>query len=456
MPPITSKATAAESARVRAVERYRLLDSAHDQVLSRVVRLAAEFCSAPMAVVSIVGRDRIRFVASHGFDVDLPTVSRNDGLFGSAVLSDAPHVVRDVRADPGTRDNSLVTEHRIGCYAGAPIVTSDGHRLGAVAVLDNDPCTATDAQLATLTDLAAIVAEQLDLRVSARTALRAERQLRGVAEDDRDEARRDRDDAQSDRDEAVRDRNIAEHDRDLIAQYATVLQRTLLPPSLPYIDGLTVASHYHPASSRQVGGDFYDVFAVGSNRWAFFIGDVEGHGAEAAVVTSLIRYTLRSAALHYDNPIDVLVELNSVLLREVEPRRFCTVLFGILEPRSDGPGFGVTIATGGHQPALLADAASGTVEQIRPSHGMLVGLIPGASFDACSLRLLPGQTLICYTDGIVESRRAEITFDEDRLAAFVTERTTLGAAALIDDLVALIPKLSPDDDIALLALGIAR
>ncbi len=61
-------------------------------------------------------------------------------------------------------------------------------------------------------------------------------------------------------------------------------------------------------------------------RWASFIGDVLGHGAGAAVVTSLIRYTLRSAALHYSDPTLALTELNSVLLRENEPRHFCTVI----------------------------------------------------------------------------------------------------------------------------------
>ena len=66
---------------------------------------------------------------------------------------------------------------------------------------------------------------------------------------------------------------------------------SLLPPALPKIEGLLLASHYHPASPRRVGGDFYDLFPLGDNRWAFFVGDVEGHGVDAAVATSLIRYT---------------------------------------------------------------------------------------------------------------------------------------------------------------------
>ncbi|PRC56842.1 protein phosphatase, partial [Mycobacterium sp. ITM-2017-0098] len=85
---------------------------------------------------------------------------------------------------------------------------------------------------------------------------------------------------------------------------------------------------------------------------AFFIGDVLGHGAGAAVVTSLIRYTLRSAALHYSDPTQALSELTSVLLRENAPRRFCTVNYGTVRPTADGTGFTITVATGGHPSGL--------------------------------------------------------------------------------------------------------
>ena len=74
--------------------------------------------------------------------------------------------------------------------------------------------------------------------------------------------------------------------RDALEEYATVLQHTLLPPMLPPIPALAVAAHDHPASASQVGGDFYEVFALGG-RWAFFLRDVEGHGPAAAAVTSL-------------------------------------------------------------------------------------------------------------------------------------------------------------------------
>ena len=268
----------------------------------------------------------------------------------------------------------------------------------------------------------------------------------------RDHAQVKQDDAELDRDSALRDRDFAEHDRDLIEEYASVLQRTLLPPSLPRMDGLTLAAHYHPASPREVGGDFYDVFAVGGNRSAFFIGDVEGHGADAAVATSLIRYTLRSLALHHSDPTRALAELNTVLLRESGRRRFCTVLLGMFEPHADGDGVEFTIATGGHPPALLLDPVSATVDQVRSRKGMLVGATPNATFHSCTVRLRQGQTLLFYTDGIIEARRGLKPFDEAALAAFALERASLGAAGIVDELATLMPKLDPDDDIAVLAI----
>ncbi|WP_244892773.1 PP2C family protein-serine/threonine phosphatase [Mycobacterium asiaticum] len=450
---------------MHAVERYRVLDAPPDRVFGRIAGLAASFFGAPMAAVSVVGRDRIGFVAARGL-ADVRQIPREAGLCEPAIVSGDAYCVPDALTAFPT--NPFAREHRIRFYACAPIVTSGGHRLGTVAVMDHEARDASREQLSVLEDLAAIVMEQLELRLSSLDALGAERRLRDAAEyarDDaradravaqraRDEARRDRDDARLDRDLALRDRDIAEYDRDLTEDYAAVLQQTLLPPVLPRIEGLSLAAHYHPASPRRVGGDFYDVFPLGDNRWAFFVGDVEGHGVEAAVATSLIRYTLRSAALHYRDPTLGLAELNAVLMRELAPRRFCTVLFGTLEPPADGSGCRVTMATGGHPPALLLDPAGGA-EEVRSPDGMLVGMIENAVFDACVIHLRPGQTLLFYTDGIVEARHAATPFNQDNLAVFVAERASLGAVGLVEELTMLIPKLRPDDDIALLAITAA-
>ena len=440
----------AEDARLRAVRRYQILDQAPGAVLGRIAALAARSLNTPMAVVAIIDRDRIWYAALHGVEGGTRQLPLDDGLSAAVILDDAPYVVTDALAQPATADTFFVREHNVRFYAGAPIVTFDGHRLGAVAVMDTEVRTLSPDQLAILEDLAAVVMEQLELRLMSLDAVHLEQRLRGAAESDRDDARGERDQARLDRDSAVRDRGIAERDRDRTEEYAAVLQRTLLPPSLPDIDGVRLASYFRPFSARRVGGDFYDVFTLGGNRWGYFIGDVVGHGADAAVVTSLIRYTLRSAALHYPDLVSGLAELNSVLLREMEPRRFCTVHFGTIDRLDDGR-CRVSIATGGHPPGLLIDPSDGTVEEVRPAGGMLVGALPDATFDVCSFTLQPGQLLVFYTDGLIESRRGANAFDETALAAFVADHAAHGATRLVDDIATLVPRLEPSDDIAVLA-----
>jgi sigma-B regulation protein RsbU (phosphoserine phosphatase) len=420
-----SKVDSVESARMHAVTRYAILDTPPDGAFDRIARIAARFFRTPLATVTIVDTDRIWFKATHGLD-GVQQIGRELGLCASAILNDAPYLVRDALTDHRTATNSLVHgQMGIRFYAAAPIITADGYRLGTVNVLDTEPHEPTDDEMAILADLAQIAMDELELRLSALTTVRRERELRAEAE----------------------------RDKETIESYASVLQRSLLPPSLPEVPGLALAAHYHPASPKQVSGDFYDIFALGDGRWAFFLGDVEGHGASAAALTSLIRYTLRAAALHFCEPTDGLAELNAALMRDPNEKRFCTVLFGTLQPEADGEGFEITMATGGHLPALLIDAAEGTVDRVRSSGGMLVGAVADATFDACSLRLRPGQTLLLYTDGIVEARPfgAE-SYGEEGLVAFLSDRTQLAGPDLIERLAALIPTLQPADDIALLAL----
>ena len=418
-----------EAERLRAVARYAILDTPADAAFDRIARVAARCLATPMARVAIVDADRIWFKAACGFG-GVPQADRDAGLCASAILGDRPYVVRDALTDPRTAGNPLVHgEWGIRFYAAAPIVTSDGRRIGTVDVLDTKPRNPTDDDIATLSDLAAIVMDELELRLSALTTVRVDGELR----------------------------DTAELDGTTIEDYAGVLQRSLLPPSLPNIPGVSLAAHYHPASSARVGGDFYDVFALGERRWAFFLGDVEGHGAAAATVTSLVRYTLRAAALHHDDPTDGLAELNTVLVSDPNEKRFCTVLFGLLTPSAAANAYDITLATGGHPPALLLDADLGTVVRVRPNGGMLVGAIADATFEQCTVQLRRGQTLLLYTDGITEARPGGAgCFGEETLCAFVADRANLPAADLVNELAALVRTLPTDDDVALLALTADR
>ena len=471
---------------MRAVDRH-LLDYTHDPLFTRLAALAANICGTTMAAVSLVDGRRNWFLGVHGLDPEVRDVRREEGLCGAVIDGDIPQLCRDVKDDAAAQDNLFVRAHDVRSYACEPIVDPDGHALGTVAVMGTAPRSPTDEQLGLLGDVAAVAMAALHARLTQRDALIVERRLRDSAEyarDDavrdrdgalreRDDARTDRDAARSDRREAEkagsaarsdresalhdrdvahRDREYAERDRDDVEAYATVLQQTLLPPVLPTIEGMRVGAHYRPASALEVGGDFYDVFPIGEDRWAFFIGDVEGHGVGAAVATSLVRYTLRSAVLHHHDLRKALGELNTVMLRELSPRRLCTVLLGTITRAEGAGGFLVTVATGGHVPAVLLDPSARSAQPVRSSGGVLVGAVEAADFESCSVRLRPGQTLVLHTDGITEARRGADAFDDERFAEFLAQRADLTVEALIGDVSTLIAKLNPGDDAAVLAL----
>ncbi len=431
----------AEAARMAAVRRYDILDTPPDGAFDRVAAMAARLFDVPVASVTIVDADRIWFKAIHGLD-GVAQIGRDPGLCGSAILRDDTLVIPDTLSDPAACANPLVTGPLgVRFYAGAPIITSDGHRLGTVNVLDTKPRLITEADTETLADLAAMVLDALELRLSGLRLLRAEQERRKVEEAAREQA---------------------ERDTEAITAFATTLQRTLLPPALPTVPGLELACHYQTDSPRDVGGDFYDVFPLGGQRWAFFLGDVCGKGAEAAAVTSLTRYTLREAAQHHENPTEVLNALNSALLLDPSiGSRYCTCVFGTLQP-APGGGFTVTLAMGGHPPAFHVQHAEGddgglSVEGVRPRGGMLVGALEGARFASHTFHLAPGHGLLLYTDGLTEARLPDGTMlGEEGVAAFLTARTAPDAGRLIEDTIALITGLpaGPGDDVALLALSV--
>jgi sigma-B regulation protein RsbU (phosphoserine phosphatase) len=251
-------------------------------------------------------------------------------------------------------------------------------------------------------------------------------------------------------------RREADLERDRLARLAATLQRTLLPPALPVVPGLEVAAHYHPASTDEVGGDFYDLFRLDDGRWGLFIGDVCGNGAGAAVVTSLARYTLRAAAVHDPDPVAVLTELNAALHRErLDPaHRFCSVVFGVLTPEAGGCG--VVLATGGHPPPVVI-RADGTAEYGYDVGGQVVGLLPEASFVARALHLGPGDTLLLYTDGLSEARVDRDTrFDEDDLLEFLASQAPASASQAVAAVRGLLDGFGRalDDDTALLVVGV--
>ncbi|NIH79789.1 PP2C family protein-serine/threonine phosphatase [Amycolatopsis viridis] len=257
--------------------------------------------------------------------------------------------------------------------------------------------------------------------------------------------------------ELLRARQEADRERERLARLSRTLQETLLPPGLPEVPGLRAAGYYRAARDL-VGGDFYDLFPVSADRWAFFIGDVCGKGAEAAVLTSLARYTLRAVAVRESDPRAVVRTLNAVLLQEyrASDARFCTVLFGLIEP--DGDGFRVDLAGGGHPPALRV-ADDGAVRALETPGGQLVGVFADAGVAAANTRLGPGETLLLYTDGLLEARDAHgALLGEGQLASVASGFAGLDAGTIVERLGQWLSDLREgvSDDTAALVFTVPR
>jgi sigma-B regulation protein RsbU (phosphoserine phosphatase) len=261
--------------------------------------------------------------------------------------------------------------------------------------------------------------------------------------------------------ELLRARQEGDRERERLRELVATLQQSLLPPALPAVPGLDAVAHYHIASADEVGGDFYDLFPLSRHRWGLFLGDVCGKGAHAATITSLIRYTLRTAAAYDPDPAAVLSTLNSALHERylADGRCFCTAIFGLLAPDGAGEGCSLALASGGHPSPLLLRAA-GTAEYVTLPGGPLIGVWDDAEFAAATIRLDPGDTMLLFTDGLTEARSSDAAggdrYGDVALRALAAELAPATADTVVAAIVALLHELGEqvDDDVAVLALGV--
>ena len=402
-----------EAARLEAVRRYGVLDTPSDGAFNRITTLAARVCDTPVAIVSIVDVDRIWFRSGHGVEID--HVARDEGLCASAILSDGPWVVEDAKNDPRTMANPLVAcESGFGFYLGIPLQTTDGFMLGTLCVMDRVPRQATQRQIADLTDLAALVMEGLELRLAARRAILLEAELHHQTE-----------------------------------QLARSLQESLMPGTLPDVAGMELAARYVPAHRERVGGDFYDAFAD-KGTLGLAVGDVCGHGPLAAALASMARHTLRALAVGDWSPSTTLRRLNKAILETStsDDRRFCTVALLRLDLNDEDRS--ATISLGGHPHPLLLHA-DGKFEAIGTT-GTLIGWFEAVALEDVTIDLVPGDTIILYSDGLTDSGRGRRAFDEAALQLALASLAGLSAAAVADGILAALAasRFEPSDDVAVL------
>jgi len=265
------------------------------------------------------------------------------------------------------------------------------------------------------------------------------------------------------------------------------LQASLLPPSLPVIDGLDLAALYAPAGDgTEVGGDFYDCIRLSTNRVLLVVGDVKGKGIDAAVLTGMARHVIRAVADSQRSPGAILATLNRVLFRQESDRmsgvpatpaararpapldptgyleagyweatepRFCTILAVSLTRR--GRAFDAVVASAGH-PLPLLRLPGGRVRPLGQA-GPMIGIQPHIDLPQATETLRAGALLVCYTDGVSECHDGQRFFDEEGIVAVLggARGPAEGVAAEIERAArTFTPSGDVKDDMAILAVGI--
>ena len=239
-----------------------------------------------------------------------------------------------------------------------------------------------------------------------------------------------------------------------VAEIAETLQESLLPTPLPDIPRVASATYFRPAGERhRVGGDFYDLFEAGDHSWAFVVGDVVGKGPRAAALTGLARYTIREAAAHEDVPSRILALLHGAVRRQSDDTEFCTAVYARLDVADGEPT--ITLASGGHPLPLLL-RADGTVEEVGKT-GTLLGADIEPTLTDSSVELARGETLLFYTDGLLDAYAPERFVDVEDIQAVLgtcAGRPPDEVLAKIERMLLGVAGVDPRDDVAMVALQV--
>jgi anti-sigma regulatory factor (Ser/Thr protein kinase)/putative methionine-R-sulfoxide reductase with GAF domain len=232
----------------------------------------------------------------------------------------------------------------------------------------------------------------------------------------------------------------------LQGQIAETLQRSLLPRNLPRLPGLTMAAWYLPAARESaVGGDWYDVIELGHRRLGLTIGDVAGHGMAAATYMGQLRSAVRAYALDVESPAELLGKLSRFAAQEHS--RMATMIYATLNLDT----WVFDFARAGHPYPLLMHA-DGSTTFLTDAAGPPLGTGVVADYDEQRVTLAAGETLLLYTDGLIERRGRHLSDGEAALveaAIAAPDEPELKCRSIIDSLT---EGIDVPDDVAVMAI----
>ncbi len=230
-------------------------------------------------------------------------------------------------------------------------------------------------------------------------------------------------------------------------EIAQTLQMSLLPDRIPNVPAVAVAARYVPATGDiQVGGDWYDVIPLRDGLIGLAIGDVAGHGLQAAATMGQLRMALRAYAVQDPSPASVLAGVHRLVSHLPMPE-MVTLTYLVFDPET----WTLRFANAGHPPPLVY--GDGNARYLEEVLSPPLGVTPDAEFTEASIEMTPGSTLLLYTDGLIERRGESIEVGMERLVAGVVDQDGAAVDDVCDHLLsALVDRDRVSDDVALVAM----
>ena len=247
--------------------------------------------------------------------------------------------------------------------------------------------------------------------------------------------------------------NVQAYERE--RRIAETLQRALLPTVPPAIDDFEIADKYEAASAEAViGGDFYDVFHISSEKVGIVIADVSGKGLSAGVHTAMVKYMLRAFAVDDPSPVRLVSRLNNGIYRFGGREMFVTLFYGLLDLEKKEMGY----VNAGHELPLLYGADRKICMRLATT-GTALGILENYAFEMEKMDFLPGDVLLFYTDGATDARRNGDFLGIEGLEAMFCSVAAGDAHQIVDDIDRGVREYASGflrDDIALLVLKYLR
>lgn len=330
-----------EPARLSALRDLRILDTPQEERFDRVVRLAQRLFDVPMVAVNLIDEDRQWTKAGIGVSGDRP---REETFCTRALEAKGSLVVEDAGADERFRCLPAVDSAGVRFYAGAPLKAPGGQPVGTLCIVDTEPRELSDLEQRLLEDLAGWVEKELAFH----------QELLQAAE----------------------------------------VQRRLLPARPPEVPGFEVAGRC--VLAREVGGDFFDWFPV-DDQLQVVLADVMGKGIAAAIIAAGVRSVLRGASRFNELEEAVTRSATSLEADLSETATFVTAFCGRLDPRNGV----LQYVDAGHGLTGVLGADGESYRQL-VSDGLPLGTLPDDTWTAKVTMLMPGETLVSVSDGVLD------------------------------------------------------